>query len=206
MKLVIKSGESAENAVAFLQDFLMQHTQNYPMLKGDMIVSVSLADCDHRIFPDNQKEYILTGEEVIDVETYLRTVSFDRVISWWKEFVASKQAAVLRIEKCLDADLRYLIAAEEKGMPQDLIEERLKKKQRNQALLQQVTETYSHVLLLDDAFRKRNYSTIYLKQFHRSKPYGYDLDCYIVFESIHGVIWHFGKFGLQQGLPSKRQK
>lgn len=205
MKLIIKSGESAENAVSFLQEFLSQYRQNYPVLKGDMIVFITLEDCEHRICPDNREEYILTSEEIVDVETRLRQESFDKVISWWKEFVVSKQEIVSKVEKILIADIRYLKAAEEKKRRKDLIENRLKKKERNQVLLQQVTETYNYVLLLDDMFRNGNFSTVYLKQTHRGKPYGYDLDCYIVFQSMDGSIWHFGKYGLHKGFPDQRQ-
>lgn len=88
MKLTIKSGESIDKALQYLRAYLEQYKEDYPMLKGNMNVYVTVEGLGNRICPDNEREKALTGEKPIDIDASHILAKRKEAIEGWERYIS----------------------------------------------------------------------------------------------------------------------
>lgn len=202
MKLIIKEGESVENAIKYLQDFLEKYKNEYPILKGNMNIYITLEGFGHKDCPENEKEFILSGNgDPVDVEQWRKEKAIEETFSVWKRIQEKHNASIEWVEKDIKREEEYLATAQEKGKRTDLIEKHQKQLETNKEKLNQLHE-YSHYLdQLRDAIRNRR-AVLFFNRYNEKSPYSYELDFYFVFEDIDGADCYINRFGLKKGLPN----
>lgn len=191
MKLVIKSGESVDNALAYLRDFLEGYKEEYPMLKGNMNIYVTLEGFGHRGCPDNEKEYVLTGGDPDDVEERNIGARKEEALAGWKNYVKAQYNKVKNFTTELDIAMRYIDTAEQKGRKPENVEKRKALVEKSKANLKEAEEMADVVGKLNDLLEAGNVKWYFVKHVSKSSPYNYKITPYIIFEDNAGAAWHF---------------
>lgn len=205
MKLTIKSGVTVDKALEYLTDFLSEVKEEYPILKGNMNVYLTLQGLDRRICPENEKEYVLTEEHIVDVEGSRIQVAKNELLEAWERFVQNTGRAVQNAKHKIEVDFQYLGTAEEKGRKPENIEKRKLQLENNQALLKQAKEKQEFVQMLNDCVKTGNIKWYFLKSVSRKSSYDYSIDANIIFHEVDGFTGYFGGYGmyrqLHEGFP-----
>lgn len=131
MKVTIKSGESVENALKYLQEFLEKIKEEYPLLTRNMNVYFNLKGFGELICPENEKEYLLTKSDEIDVDVQLRKDARENLLAFWTDYLRRNThvRSYSFLQRNIDTDRRYIDTAEAKGRRPDLVKKRQKSSQ-----------------------------------------------------------------------------
>lgn len=211
MKLTIKNGESIENALQYLRDYLEKYKEDYPMLKGNMNVYVTLEGFGHKACPDNEREMILTGEQPVDVEASHILAKQKEALEGWKRYISVQYKKVRKASDAVDLDMRYLETAEEKDRKPDAIARRKEQLKQNERLLDKAEQTASLMMLLDARVDEGSIRWYFEKRKSSGSSYAYTITPYIIFEDVDGEDWHFVGFesryeqaygSVRPGLPT----
>lgn len=201
MKLSINKGVSYKNAIDILSEFLQENFSDYPILKNTMNIYITLKNSDNQICPDNEKEYILNQDgQVKDVLEDEKTKEFTKRMREWNSFINSYENKISRLEKQVNTDINYLETAKEKGRKEENITKRKIQLDKNKLELKRVIKYFEIIKRLDKAIDNNNFTTLFLKQTHRS-PYKYNLDAIFIFEDVESYTGYFDWHGLHDGKP-----
>ena len=124
MKLVIESEATVDAALKQIKMFFDTQCADYPYLKGKMHIYVDLKNDKRQICPDNEKEYVISEEEVVDV---LEQEKLDLFYKMNDKLEYDLQCLLKQRkdkEREITRDKRYLDTAEEKGRKIERIENR----------------------------------------------------------------------------------
>ncbi len=210
MKLTIKSGESIENALDYLRKQLEPYKDDFPLLKGNMNVYVTLEGFGHKDCPDNTKELVLSGDEPIDMEKSRVFAARKQALDGWERFYNKNLEDTIRYEAAIESDIRYIETAEEKGRKPENVEKRKKELLKNKAALQGTQEKNKLLVALNERVLSGNVEWLFNKQTKRNATYDYTLNPILVFKGIENRDWHFVYFEsrwetpygtLREGLP-----
>lgn len=191
MKLVIKKGESVDDALQYLQDFLAEYSAEYPKLKSNMNIYITLEGYDRRICPENDKEFILTKEKLIDVEGEELEKKKLLALRSWQVFLLSQKDDVKRAEKNVTLDLRYINSAEERGRKPEAIEKRKELLAKNQKILKDEKDYNLFLKELNSLVEKNEIKWFFRKFISRKSAYDYTITPYIVFENDSIGCWYY---------------
>lgn len=207
MKLIIKSGESVEHAIKYLTDFLSQRKEEYPLLKSNMNIYVALEGFGHRICPENEKEYILTGEEVIDTEQINIAKSKEAALKGWKAYVSYHNKQVLSASRDVNVGIQYLETAEKKGLKPETIERRKHALEEYRCELKKSQELAAFIHQLDSLVTEGQVKWFFEKHTQKSTYYIYNFTPNIIFEYMNGDVcedWYFAGYMSQYETPFGR--
>ena len=202
MRLTIKSGESIENAMKYLQAFFDERKEEYPILKGNMNVYISLRGFGELICPENEKEYILTPNGIVDADEELLHAAISELNKAWKRWSNAQQECydIRRIERMVEKDRQYLETAEEKGKRQELIDKREKQLNKNLERLKETKEEYAFYKRLIEHVNSGGAKRFFAK--NRGNRYrSPSITAYLVIEDFEGFTGHFHKGYMNRGLP-----
>lgn len=195
MKLVIKSGESVENALNYLRDFLEDKREQYPLLKGNMNIYITLEGFGHREFPDNGKEYILSGEQVLDVEQSRLQATRKLVLVEWQAYLEERRLIVQKGEKEIKMDLNYLETADAKGRDPERVKLRQKQTEKKKVKLESAKEQLEMLETFNRSIAEGEVRWMYKKDISKKSPYIYELSAAIIFKYKDGSDWVFQWIG-----------
>lgn len=215
MKLTIKSGESVDHAIQYLTDFLNAKKEEYPLLKGNMNIYITLEGYGHKDCPENQGEYVLTGESVEDVEHRRYDEARKLLKQAWERLLRSEASkfnhAVNEISKAESS----LKSAEERNLVPRTIELRKKAVEKAKENLPPAEARYDLILKLKDIVDNNKVTLYFEKVVDGKMTYSYKITPYYIFENVDGFTGNFrgvqGKDGgfygyLQEGLPYNYKK
>ena len=214
MKLTIKSGESVDNALKYLQEFLSARKEEYPILAGNLNIYITMKGFGNLICPENEKEYLLTREGVVDVEQNKVSASQKTALEGWETYVSVQLKKVRKAAEAVSLDEQYLESAEDKNRKPDAIEKRKRQLEKNRSELKEAEATAKLVQKLDTLVKEGKVKWRFLKSMDRKSPYNYEISPYIIFENVDGESWHFVSFesryetpygSLRKGLPYEKQ-
>lgn len=201
MKLIIKQGESVDNALKYLQDFLGQYKEEYPMLKGNMNIYVTLEGFGHRVCPENERELVLTGEDILDLEQKEKDKALKAVMSRWRQVLEQNALEIRNVQRKLRLDKEYLSTAEEKGKRPDLIAKREKEKTGHEGEMDKHTQRYLLLNRFNKALEDGKAVFYYVKHTRGKSAYTYTMECILVFDNIDGLYGYCDRYGFKTGLP-----
>lgn len=124
MKLVIESGITFDEAVEQLKMFFYEKCADYPYLKSKMNIYVDLKNDKKQICPENEKEFEISGGEIVDV---LAREEYDTLLEMIEKLKSKLQWLKYQREdkkRDIERDKKYLDTAEEKGRKQERIKNR----------------------------------------------------------------------------------
>lgn len=204
MRLIIKSGESVEHAIKYLTDFLSQRKEEYPLLKSNMNIYVALEGFGHIICPENEKEYILTGEEVIDTEQINIAKSQEAALKGWKAYVSYHSKQVLSASRDVDTGIQHLETAEKKKLKPETIERRKRALEEYRRELKNSQKLAAFIHQLDSLVNEGKIKWFFEKHPQKSAYYIYNLTPNIIFEYMNGDVcedWYFAGYMSQYETP-----
>lgn len=191
MKLTIKSGESIENAINYLINFLEQYKEDYPILKGNMNVYLTLKGFGSRNCPDNEAEFILSETLPVDVEASSRMAKIKELTDTWKSFYNTHEAhrvmAARNVKKCINS----LNQAIERGLTQRTIERRDDALVSSNKTLSKADEYFQFLTVLNDRIVKNEVQFYVVKNIGSRSSYDYTFTAYIIFENVEGKNYYF---------------
>lgn len=203
MKLVIEKGISIEDAMKRISNFLETQCSEYPIIKNNMSIYITLKNKEGRICPDNEKEYFLNEfGQVIDIQAEEKKRELKKHMELWNDFVKSKYYEVLKLEKQIDNDIAYLETSIEKNRTESNISKRKAQYEINKLKLEKENEQIEKIKSLENAIKENNYTSYILKLTERS-AYKYSIEVMFVFENINGYTGYFDYRGLHEGLPER---
>lgn len=213
MKITIKRGESVQNASQYLLEFLTQYEEQYPILKSDMNVYVTLTGFGSRICPENEKEYILSQNGVRDVEAERIAEAKEKLINEWNRYIKCVRKCAENVEKQLKSDMEYLETAVEKKRKPEMVERRRKAFEKKREDYKSLS---AYCALLEELEEMRIKAAgvrwHFIKINQPKMTYVYTLKPYLIFVNTEGTAWHFQGFGgrydvapLKKGMPPELQ-
>lgn len=141
MKIVFEKGIKACQMMECLKEFILQQAEEYPILKNDMVVSITLKNNINQINPDNERRFTFTKKDMDEIEQAQRKEELEGA-DWmfeeqWKSFTHDASDYIIRE---IESDKKYLASAEEMERSFKNIEKRKKTLEKNQKRLEQECE------------------------------------------------------------------
>lgn len=191
MRLKVKYGESVDNAIRYLQAFLEQYKDDYPILESNLNIYITLKAADEKRCPDNEREFILTESASIDAEQAKNAKYQAEALTSWTQFFHHKEFLYHRLLHNIEMDQDYIDTAEEKGRSPENIEKRRKQLEKAQERLINENQRMAFVKLLNDQIEEKQVKWLFLKCMLPNQHYDYYIQSYIIFENVAGESWHY---------------
>lgn len=201
MKITIEKGTRVEDAIKMFSNFLNENFSEYPILKNDMRIYITLKNEDNQTCSDNEQEYILNQSGLFKnvFEDEKRRVTTE-LMREWGAFLHFRQKNVNTLRRKVDLDNNYLETAHEKGRKEENIEKRKIQLNNNKLDLKNAIKALELAESLNMAIKNNNYKTYFFKSQYGS-TYKYRLDATFVFDNIEGYTGYFDDRGLHEGKP-----
>lgn len=141
MKIVFEKGIEACQMMECLKKFILEQAEEYPILKNDMVVNITLKNNINQINPDNERKFTFTKKDMDEIEEEQRRKELGRA-DWmfeeqWGLFTLDCSDSIIRE---IESDKKYLASAEAMGRSLKNIEKRKKTLKKNQKRLEQEYE------------------------------------------------------------------
>ena len=201
MKITIKNGESVDNALKYLSDFLNERKDEYPILAGNLNIYVSLKGFGELICPENNKDYILTRNGVIDLEETRINESREFALDGWKKYMSAQRKQLDSAKHKVSLDVEYLKTAEKKQRKPETIEKRKMLLEKNRVELENAEKTIQLLNSLNAHVLENKIKWHYLKKCSKNAPYSYNISPSIIFENVNGETWHFTAYKSRYDTP-----
>lgn len=141
MKIIFEKGIKVCQMTECFKKFILEQAEEYPILKNDMVVSITLRNNINQINPDNERKFIFTKKDIDEIEEAQRREELVRADLMFKEqwelFTQDCSESIIRE---IESDKKYLDSAEEMGRSLQNIEKRKKTFEKNQKHLEQEYE------------------------------------------------------------------
>lgn len=127
MKIIFEKGIKVEQMMECLEKFILEKAEDYPILKNDMTVNITLKNNINQINPDNERVFNISKKDIDEMVEEQKKEELEHA-DWifeeqWKIFIRDYSASIIREIK---TDENYLAIAEEKGRSKQNIEKRKK--------------------------------------------------------------------------------
>ena len=191
MKLVIESGITVDTALEQLKNFFNTQCADYPYLKSKMHVYVDLINDRRQVCTDNEKEYAISKDQVVDVlEQEELDIFFGMIdrLGYGLQLLKKKREEK---ERDITRDKRYLDTAEKKGRKKERIEQRkvdLQEHLAQYAKLQNSIEEYESVINEINNWRFKSKVNIRTEKKYGRNKRAYEL---ILFGQFKTFQWAF---------------
>ena len=191
MKLVIESGITVDTALEQLKNFFNTQCADYPYLKSKMHVYVDLINDRRQVCTDNEKEYAISKDQVVDVlEQEELDIFFGMIDRLGYDLQLLKKKREEK-ERDITRDKRYLDTAEKKGRKKERIEQRkvdLQEHLAQYAKLQNSIEEYESVINEINNWRFKSKVNIRTEKKYGRNKRAYEL---ILFGQFKTFQWAF---------------
>ena len=138
MKIIFEKGIKVEQMMECLEKFISEQAEDYPILKNDMTVNITLKNNINQINPDNERIFNFSKENIDEMEQEQKREELEHADCMfeeqWRIFIRDSSASIIREIK---TDENYLAIAEEKGRSKQNIEKRKKSLEKNKKRLEQ---------------------------------------------------------------------
>ena len=201
MKITIKNGESVENALTYLTDFLNAWKDEYPILAGNLNIYVTLKGFGERICPENDKEYVLSCNGIVDLEEAKINEKKEFTLAGWKKYIAAQYKHRDSAAHAVDLDIEYLKSAEKKKRKPETIEKRKRLLEDNRSLLKTAQDNINLLKELNNRVNENKIKWHIVKKVHGKNQYTYDIHAYIIFENVAGETWYFSSYTSKYTTP-----
>lgn len=121
MRIVIEKGYDSKIMMAILSNFIFKHAEEYPILKENMIVDITLKNKINQIDPDNEREFYLGENELRNYKAEREEYYDYRLNEEWEDFIFDSSLSIM---KEIQKDKNYILTATEKGRKPENIEKR----------------------------------------------------------------------------------
>ena len=201
MKITINKGENIEDAINLLSKFILQNYSNYPILKNTLNIYMTLKNENEEVCPDNEKEYMLNNNCIIDILKERKKQALDELFNYWLRFRNSFSIKIAEFENLIKLDENYINTAIEKNKKKENIEKRKKIYEKNKDELELLIKNKNfienlHLKILEDDVKIQ-----FIKENSKNSIYSYNLYVLIIFEDIENENYYFDNKGLHKGLP-----
>lgn len=212
MKLTIQRGESIENAIQYLQDFLENKKQEFPILHENMSIYFELKGFGERFCPDNKKNYILKENGPVDVDTLRQKTAKEATLDGWKRYLRHQCKNLGLIKSKIADEVRYLSVAEKMGRKPETIARHEHQLEAHQSDLLEAQSRNRLLQTLNDCVQSGNFKWFFAKDVLKQQPYNYTFRAGMFFENSDGFTGYFigyrseyGNWGsLRSGLPDEK--
>ena len=191
MKLVIESGITVDTALEQLKNFFNTQCADYPYLKSKMHVYVDLINDRRQVCTDNEKEYAISKDQVVDVlEQEELDIFFGMIDRLGYDLQLLKKKREEK-ERDITRDKIYLDTAEKKGRKKERIEQRkvdLQEHLAQYAKLQNSIEEYESVINEINNWRFKSKVNIRTEKKYGRNKRAYEL---ILFGQFKTFQWAF---------------
>lgn len=199
MKIVIEKGTSIEDAIKLLSNFLTESYSEYPILKNDATMYITLKNFNGQFCPDNQQEFCLLESGIKNKREEAQKYAINLCLSQWKYFIESFDIKKRALEKKIKTDCAYLESAVTKGRKPENVKKRKAEYQRNLKSLEDIENEILLISYLQEAVNTGNYRTI-ITQYNGKNPYDYTLEAALQFADINGWTGYFNGRSLKRGI------
>lgn len=202
MKIKIAQGQNVDEALEKIRKFLTENYSEYPIIKSDASVYITLRNEDGQICPDNEKEFTFYKNHIADVSEHNKNQALAGTIMLWNNYTKKQARAVNGLKRQIKTDESYIETAEEKKRKPENVEKRKKELEERYAKLKSIEKFYNDwVCKINKLIEEGLFTEFYVKHTFGS-AYEYDLSCILIFENINGKTVHFDETGsLKEGFP-----
>lgn len=123
MRIVCEKGHNARKMMNILMDFIVEETSEYPTLKEDMVIEITLKNSINQINPNNEREFYFGQKEIDQKETEEERELDYYLKEHWDTFLLQSIGSLM---KEIETDRKYISTAEENGRKLENIERRKK--------------------------------------------------------------------------------
>lgn len=123
MRIICEKGHDVHKMMKILMDFIEEETLEYPTLKEDMKIEITLKNNINQINPNNEREFYF-GQKELDRNEAEEESELDYYLKeHWEMFLLQSIDSLM---KEIETDRSYISAAEENGRKPENIERRKK--------------------------------------------------------------------------------
>ena len=202
MKLVIKEGESVENAIKYLQNFLLPLSENYPLLKSNMNVYLTLEGFGHKLCPDNDEELVLLGDGVEDLVEMKTQSSKSFTLSAWENYVTNLHYQVSSSRRCVNNAAERLASAEKRGLKPATIERYKAALEWENDFLKEHLRILQIAERLNELVLAGKFQWYFTKGPTTANPNGNTIRAYIIFDRGTSSCCYFSSYSAKRGKPT----
>ena len=201
MKIIINKGENIKNAINLLNNFILENYSEYPILKNTLNIYITLKNESDEVCPDNEKEYMLTNNYIIDILKERKQQALDELLIYWDHFRNRLSREIEKIENYIKLDENYINTSIEKNRKKENIEKKKKIYEKNKKDLDLLIKNKNFIDILNSKIIENKIKIKFIKENSINSIYNYNLNVSIIFENIDNENYYFDNNGLHKGLP-----
>lgn len=137
MKIICEKGHDARMMMEILYDFLLRETGEYPILKDDMVIEITLKNDIKQINPNNEREFYLGQKEIDEKQEYEDDYYHSILEENWRLFA---NTSTVILERDIETAKNYIATASENNRKPENVEKRKKELMKLEKRLQKEKE------------------------------------------------------------------
>lgn len=207
MKITVEKGIDVKQAISYVKEFLTNKSEEYPILKSNLNIYISLCNEEGEVIKENQSEYYISEKElgeftIKDIRKEKEDLAKKNIFKNWKEFVFAQKVRIKDLEGEILLDKTYLHNAKVRKRKQENIDKRKNSLKEKENRLEDEIKKNKLLNKLENAFNEGYYS-LYYKEVEGSKKGSEKVvKAYIVFnKSVLGNVIHFDGFNIKKNYP-----
>ena len=154
-----------------------------------------------KLCPDNEKEYMLTNNYIIDILKERKQQALDELLIYWDHFRNRLSREIEKIENYIKLDENYINTSIEKNRKKENIEKRKKIYEKNKKDLDLLIKNKNFIDILNSKIIENKIKIKFIKENSINSIYNYNLNVSIIFENIDNENYYFDNNGIHKGLP-----
>lgn len=189
MKINFPKGMDVYESLQLIKSFLLENCSDYPVLKNDMNIYITLTNREGMVCPYNEVNYTMLSEnEIQDVDEKRKEYAKQKMLNEFRNCIEYEERRVKKYKNQYSLDLKYIATAEEKNRKIEKVEERKLRMQENEGKLQIEIDLLNKLHQLEKYLSNGEAEFIFIKK-EGSKKYDYYFKCAIHFNDEHDSVF-----------------
>ncbi len=122
MKIIFEKGLKVREALELFRNFMMEEAEEYPILKNNMSIDISLKNDIGQISPNSERKFIFGRVDYDKIEIEAKEYADERLREEWEVFISDYDYCELI--KAIESDRNYIETADEKKRSPQYVEKR----------------------------------------------------------------------------------
>ena len=208
MKITVEKGMNVQSALDSIKDFLAEQFLEYPNLKGNLNLYLTLQDGNGDVCPKNEREYEIYSDRIVDVMETAKTETYSETINSLRAYLRYELHKKERVLHDISVAENYIATAEEKGRKPENIAKRKNDLVKYKEKLEYVERGVKLYSLLNSLYEQNKFKVLFTQHKSRRK-YGscVEYECALIFIGNGEIEGYFEcNNGFSKDIPEEYRR